>query len=142
MSGNSEPIAADQEKSLSLSHTRILWTMLIVVILGAIASFIFIDASFGWGILIGGILSFLNYYWLKKTLKDIFSVAAEGGRPSFLTLNYMLRYLGLGIAIWIIYEIKIVSIIAVLLGMTAFAIAILIEGLIIIFLSFSKREEL
>ena len=141
MSGNSKPAAPEQEKSLSLSHTRILWTMAIVVILGAILSFIFVDSNFGWGILIGGILSFLNYYWLKKSLTDIFSQASEGNRPNFLTLNYFLRYLGLGIAIWILYEIKIVSIIAVLLGMAAFAFAIVIEGLIIIFSSFSKREE-
>ena len=142
MSGNSEPIAADQEKLVSLSHTRILWTMAIVVILGAIAGFILIDTGFGWGILIGGILSFLNYYWLKKSLRDIFSGDAEGSRPSFLTLNYILRYVGLALAIWVLYEIKFFSIIAVLLGMASFAIAILIEGLIIIFTSFSKREEL
>ncbi|MGI8467780.1 MAG: ATP synthase subunit I [Pyrinomonadaceae bacterium] len=141
MSGNSEPVAVEQEKPVSLIHTRILWTMAIIVILGAILSFIFVGAPFGWGILIGGILSFLNYYWLKKSLKDVFSQAAEGGKPSFLTLNYFLRYLGLAVAIWILYEIRIVSVIAVLLGMSAFALAIFIEGLIIIFSSFSKREE-
>ncbi|MGI9035581.1 MAG: ATP synthase subunit I [Pyrinomonadaceae bacterium] len=141
MSGNSKPVAAGQEKSLSLAHSRILRAMGAIVILGAISSFIFIDAPFGFGILIGGGLAFLNYYWLKKSLKDIFSRAADGARPSFLTLNYFLRYAGLGIAVWIFYEIKIVSVIAVLLGMAAFAFAIVIEGLIIIFSSFSKREE-
>ena len=142
MSGNSEPVDVEQEKTLSLSHTRILRVMAVVVILGTIAGFLFIDKSFGWGILIGGVLSFLNYYWLKKSLKDIFSQVREGSRPSFLTLNYFLRYIGLGLAIWILYEIKAVSIIAVLLGMGTFAFAIVIEGLIIIFSSFSKREEL
>src|SRR5438128_2688318 len=126
MSGYSEPVANEREKSISLSHARILWLMAIVVILGSVLSFIYIDAHFGSGILIGGILSFLNYYWLKKSLKDIFSQATEGSRPSFLTLNYFLRYLGLGAAIWILYEIKIVSMIAVLLGMGAFAFAIVI----------------
>lgn len=142
MSGNSEPIAAEEKESVSLSHTRILWTMAVVVILGATASFIFIDAKFGFGILIGGILSFLNYYWLKKSLKDIFSQTGENSRPSFLTLNYFLRYLGIAAAIWILYEVNFFSIIAVLLGMAAIAPAIVIEGLIIILTSFSKRGEL
>lgn len=115
--------------------------MAVVVISGAILSFIFIDAPFGWGILIGGCLAFLNYYWLKRALKSVFETAVKGYKPSFLRLNYFLRYAGLGIAIWILYEIKIVSVIAVLLGMSAFAAAIFIEGLIIIFSSFSKREE-
>jgi hypothetical protein len=142
MSGNSEPVTAEQEKSLSLSHQRILWTMGIVVIVGTCLGFIFVDKSFGWGILVGGILSFLNYYWLKKSLAGIFSQTHEGGAPSFMTLNYFLRYVGLAVAIWILYEIKAISMIAVLLGMASFAAAIVIEGLIIIFLSFSKREEL
>ena len=141
MSGNSEHNAAEHNEPVSLSHTRILWTMAIVVISGAIASFIFVDAKFGFGILIGGVLSFLNYCWLKKSLSDIFSRASENSRPTFLTLNYFLRYLGLAAAIWILYEINLFSIIAVLLGTASFAIAIVIEGLIIIFSSFSKREE-
>lgn len=142
MSGNSEPVTVEQEKSLSLSHQRILWTMGIIVICAAISSFIFVGGSFGWGILIGGVVSFLNYYWLKKSLRDLFSQQREGGRQSFLMINYLLRYIGLGLAIFVLYEIKAISIIAVLLGMAAFALAIVIEGLIIIFSSFSKREEL
>lgn len=141
MSGNSEPVAAEPEKSVSLSHTRILWTMGAAVFTGAILGFIFVGARFGSGFFIGGGLAFLNYYWLKRALKNVFDNAVAGGKSSFITVNYFLRYAGLGLAIWIIYLIKIVSMIAVLLGLGAFALAIVAEGLIIIFSSGSKREE-
>ena len=66
MSGNSEPVAAETEQSAPLSHRRILWTMVIVVIIGAILSFVFVSLrSSVLGFIIGGILAFFNYYWLK-----------------------------------------------------------------------------
>ena len=139
MSGNSEPSAATPEKSLSLSHTRILRAMGLVVFSGAILGFIFSGTQFGIGFLIGGGLAFLNYFWLKRALKNVFENA--GDRPGFLTGSYFLRYAGLGLAIWIVYLSGIVSMIAVLLGLAAFALAIVIEGLIIMFLSVSKRKE-
>lgn len=141
MSGNSEPDAAEAENAAPLSLKRIVWTMVIVVLIGAAAGFIFINARFGTGFLIGGILAFVNYYWLKSALKNVFEKSPEGVKSGTLTISYLLRYAALGAALWIIYLSGLISMIAVLLGMGAFALATLVEGLIIIFLSFSKREE-
>lgn len=112
-----------------------------VVLIGTIAGFIFADAGFGVGFLIGGVLAFVNYFWLKSALKNVFEKTAEGANASFLTLNYFLRYAAIGFVLYAIYLTAKISMIAVLLGAGAFAFAVLIEGLIIIFLSFSKREE-
>lgn len=138
MSENSEQDANAQVQAVSLVHTRILWAMAGVVLIGTIAGFIFADAAFGIGFLIGGVLAFVNYYWLKSALKNVFENAA---RPSFLTLNYFMRYAAIGFVLYAIYLTAKVSMIAVLLGAGSFAFAILVEGLIIIFSSFSKREE-
>lgn len=144
MSEDSEPIVPEQESVAQLSHRRMLWTMAIVIIVGAIASSIYLSARFGAGFLLGGILAFLNYFWLKNSLKKIFDSTAVGAeqRPSFISLNYFLRYLAVGLVIYIIYLSEFVSIIAVLLGMGAFAAAVMIEGLILIFSSISEREEI
>ena len=141
MSGNFEPVVSEQENIAQLSHRRILWAMAIVVICGAITSSILVSLKFGIGFTIGGILAFVNYYWLKNSLKKIFDSAASGEKPSFLSLNYFLRYAAAGLVIYIIYLSEAVPIIAVLLGLGVFAAGIVIEGLILIFSSISKREE-
>ena len=147
MSGNSEPSAVEPQTIAPLSHRRILRTMAIVVLIGAGLSFAFISWQFGLGFIIGGSLAFLNYYWLKRSLKRIFegvaAAAATGGGATsrFLSVNYFLRYLGVGAVIYIVYLTQAVSMVAVLLGLCVFAVAIVIEGLLRILSSISKREE-
>ena len=141
MSEKSEPAATEQNPA-RLSHQRILFAMAAVVIVGAIACSIFVSGRFGLGFIIGGVLAFFNYFWLKNSLKRIFENAGEGGeKPSFLTGNYFLRYAAIGLFIYFVYVTDAVPIVAVLLGLGAFAAAILIEGLILVFSSISKREE-
>ena len=141
MSGNLEPIAVEQETVAPLSHRRILRTMAFVVLVGAISSFVFISWQLGAGFIIGGILAFLNYYWLKVSLKKIFDKAISGENPRFLGVNYFLRYLGIAAVIYIVYLTQVISMVAVLLGLCVFAVAIVVEGLLRILSSISKREE-
>jgi hypothetical protein len=138
MSENSEPVAVEQEKIAPLSHRRILWTMAIIVLIGAL----FCSGRFGLGFLIGGILAFLNYYWLKISLKKIFDKAIEsaasGEKPRFLATGYFLRYLGMGAILYIVYLSNAVPIVSVLLGLCVFALAIVIEGILRILSGISK----
>jgi len=142
MSENSEPVAVEPETIAPLSHQRILWTMAIIVLIGACFCSLFVSWQFGLGFLIGGILAFLNYYWLKASLKKIFdnaiASAASGEKPRFLAINYFLRYLGMGAAIYIVFLTNAVPIVAVLLGLCVFALAIVIEGILRILSSISK----
>ena len=142
MSENLEPSAVEQETIAPLSHRRILWVMSIVVFVAAIFSSVYISWQFGLGFTIGGILAFLNYYWLKVSLKRIFDKATGSGeKPRFLALNYFLRYLGVGAIIYIVYLTKAVPMAAVLFGLCVFAFAVVIEGFLRILSSISKREE-
>lgn len=143
MSGNSEPVAVETKTIAPLSHRRILWTMAIIVLSVSVLLAALVSSAFGAGFLIGGILSFINYYWLKIALKKIFEAAAGGEKPSFLSGSYFLRYLALAAAIFIVYQTDVVPIVAVLLGLCVFAAAVFIEGLIRIFnTNTSKREEI
>lgn len=141
MSGNSKPAAIEQETLRPLSHRRILWTMGAVVFIAAILTSVFVSWQFGLGFAIGGILAFLNYYWLKISLKRIFDKAVGGEKPSFLGAGYFLRYLAFAAIIGVIYLTRVVPVVAVLLGLCVFAVAIVFEGLLRILSSISKREE-
>lgn len=124
-----------------ISHTRILWIMAIVLVIATIASLIFATWHVTAGLIIGGILSFVNYYWLKFALKSVFEKAVEGEKPKFLVGKYILRYFAIGAVIVIVYLIKVISVAAVIGGLLAFAAAILIESFILVAIHISKREE-
>ena len=124
-----------------ISHTRILWIMAIVLIIATIGSLIFATWHVTVGLIIGGILSFVNYYWLKFALKSVFEKAVEGEKPKFLVGKYILRYFAIGAVIVLVYLIKVVSVAAVIGGLLAFAAAILIESFILVAIHISKREE-
>ena len=133
MSEETEPFETVKPDIKQLSHKRILLVMALVIIAETIFGFIYVSVSFGWGILIGGVLSFVNYYWLKNSLKAVFDRIVHDETPRFLATKYILRYVAFGTVLAIIYLTKTVPIVAVILGLASFALAIVIEGIIRIF---------
>lgn len=145
MSEISEPVAAEENTTVPLlSQRRILWIMTGVLVFAVAVSLVYAQRNFTFGLIIGGILAFLNYYWLKSSLRNIFDrMAAAGEKPRFLAARYFLRYAALGAFVAVVYITKIAPVVAVLLGLSVIAPAVVVEGLIRIFTSnSSKREEL
>jgi hypothetical protein len=144
MSEISEPVATEEKRTApSLSHQRILWMMAVVLAIAVAVSLIYAPRNFTLGLIIGGILAFVNYYWLKVSLKNIFDrMAAAGEKPRFLAAQYFFRYATLGAVVAVVYMTGSVPVAAVLLGFSIIAPAVVVEGLIRIFTSnSSKREE-
>ena len=125
-----EPTAESMEIVQPPSHERILWIMAVLGAAGGIAGFALESFSFGLGILIGTALAFVNYYWLKSSLRKIFSVAESGERPRMLAWKYFLRYIVLAAVVAIIYVTGWVPVVALILGLAGFGFAVVIEGLI------------
>ncbi len=138
MSGETEPLEYENESIQTISHLRILILMAFVAVIGSIFGFVFISWQFGLGVVLGGILSFVNYYWLKHSLKVVFEQAENGEQPRFSGTRYILRYFVFGLVLLIIYLTKTVSVAAVILGLGSFAFAVVIEGIIRIFTSFNR----
>jgi uncharacterized membrane protein YjjP (DUF1212 family) len=142
MSENSEPIVEEQNIQ-PISHQRILVLMAAAIIAGCIWGLIFISVSFAVGILIGGILSFINYYWLKQSLKSIFEkLVSEGEKPRFLATKYVLRYAVFGVLLALVSLTKAVPVVAVIAGLASFAVAVMIEGFIRLFSSLFNKKEI
>ncbi|MEO6590615.1 MAG: ATP synthase subunit I, partial [Pyrinomonadaceae bacterium] len=121
---------------------RILLLMGLIVLAGSLVIFITVSWRFGFGFLIGGILSFVNYYWLKISLKNVFEQVVTEDNPRFSATRYFLRYLFLGTILTIVYLTGIVPFAAVITGLLSFAFAIVIEGLIRIFTAFFNKKEI
>ena len=136
MSDDREPVEIKPQTVSPLSHQRILVIMAVLGLLGSIAGFVLLSARFGFGVLIGSILAFVNYYWLKSSLKGIFDKAAYGDKPRFRATHYILRYFVFGIVLAVVYLTETVPVVAVILGLAGFGFAVVVEGIIRIILGF------
>jgi hypothetical protein len=143
MSEISKPVETDEKKPPpNLSHARILRIMAGVLILGVLLSLVYGTREFTLGLIIGGALGFVNYYWLRQTLRNIFDkMTSAGEKPQFLAVRYFTRYAALGAVLMLVYVTQIASVVAVLLGLSAFAFAVVVEGFIRIFTSQNSNKE-
>ncbi len=136
-----EPLTTEDQLPPQVSLSRVLVIMAVIIAVGAIAGFIFGPARFGAGVMVGGAMSFANYFWQRNSTRAIFAQAANGEKPMLLSVRYILRYVFLGLVVWAIYATGVLPIAAVVLGLAAFALAVVIEGLIGIFSSFNGQES-
>ncbi len=127
MGENSDSLTTD-ENTQQISHRGILIVMGAVVVLSTIAGFVFGGKAFGFGVIFGGILSFVNYFWLERSTRAMF-VNAEMASTGLLAAKYILRYVALGAVLLLIYITDIAPVAAVILGLSAFALAVVIQGL-------------
>lgn len=143
MSDEIEPVVPVEQAIVPISHRRILVIMAVIGLGASIAGATLISVSFGAGVVIGSVLGFINYYWLKVSLKKIFDKAAETSeRPRLLGLKYFARYIVLAACVAIIYATGIVSAVGVILGMGGFGFAVVIEGILRIFSNPVSEKEI
>lgn len=119
--------------AFTITHRRILSEMAIVLAAGAIFGFVLFSARIGFGVMVGGILAFANYFWQKHSLRAIFDSAFHGRKARFLSLKYAARYLVIGGLVGLIYISGTISIYGVVFGLSSFVIAIVLEAFISIF---------
>ena len=143
MSDEIEPVVPVEQAIVPLSHRRILVIMAVIGLAGSVLGSALASVRFGAGVFIGSVLAFVNYYWLKVSLKKIFERAAETGeKPRLLALKYFARYLVLGAIVAILYATGAVSIVGVILGMGSFGFAVVIEGILRIFSNPVSKKEI
>lgn len=94
------------------------------------------------GLLIGGCLSLFNYHWLKTSIAAAFQVGEDGAPSgSFSVGRYVLRYAIVAGILAGLYFLNLISIVAALLGLCSFVVALLIEASWQIVLIIFHREE-
>ena len=133
MGDQSPALSSEDPVNANISHRRLLIEMAVLIAVGAVVGFIFGGARFGIGVLFGGALAFVNYYWLKLSTAAIFERAFSGGQGWWLPLRFILRYFALGAVVLAVHFSGIMPAAAVIAGLAAFAIAVVVDGFISIF---------
>ena len=67
--------------------------------------------------------------------------SAEGGRPQWRLAQFILRYVVIAAAIFAAYTLDLVSLPAVLAGMSSFVVAMFVEAIREFYFAIIKREE-
>lgn len=135
-----DPLTAGQPLPPELSQQRILVVMALLIAIGAIAGTVLGTGRFGLGVVIGGIMSFVNYFWQRRSTKALFEMAVTGNKPSLLAVRYLLRYVAMGLFVAFFYFTGALPVAAIILGLAAFAFAVVVEGITSIFKSSNKQE--
>jgi hypothetical protein len=81
------------------------------------------------GLLLGGVLSLLNFHWMQNSVAAAFSVLASGAKPRIGLAQYVLRYFIVGGLVYAAYQTNLVSLPATLAGLSSFVVAIFAEAL-------------
>ncbi len=78
------------------------------------------------GVLLGGLLSLLNYHWLRSSISAIFSTT--GGRPRLSIASFILRYLAVGLSVFAGYFLNLVSLPATFAGLCSIVVPFMLEA--------------
>ena len=128
-----DPLTTESTAAL-ITNRGIVIMMLALIVIGTVAAFAIGGSGFGAGVLIGGILAVINYFWLEQSTRALFEQRAVSS-ATLLAAKYILRYVAIGAVLLLIYMTGAVPIVAVILGLSAFAIAVVLQGLKSIFTS-------
>ncbi len=124
------------------SDKQLLKNTLYILAIGISIGLFLMEFRFALGLLIGGALTLLNYFWLKRSLTKMFEmIVSTGQKPFFPVTNYVLRYLAFGVLIYFIYKTDIASVTAVLIGLCSLATAVFLEGIFLTFRTFVKEVK-
>jgi hypothetical protein len=97
------------------------------IILGGfvLISLIFFRIPFTLGILLGGLISIINFFWLKRDLRIVFS-ALTGRAKAAIMFRYYIRFFVSAVVIYFIITQTIVDVIGLLIGLSIVVINIVL----------------
>lgn len=111
-----------------------------VIALGVVAAAIFANLKFTLGLALGCLLALLNFRWLRSSVRDILSAGTSTTPPGTMWL-FLIRWFVVGAVAYLAILTGYVSGVALLVGLFAPAVAIMMEAIYMAFKSFARRGE-
>ena len=139
-SGMSTPVPGASERDDQL-HSRILRTMILTTAVAVAWSLVFASLPITGGLLIGGVLAWLNHRWLQTSISSAFGVLVYGQKPRVTLAKYIVRYFIVGLTVFLAYIAGIASLPALIVGLSTFVVALFAEALREMYFAIIQREE-
>jgi hypothetical protein len=125
------PIAGSPDNFYSGAYGRIVRFMVALGIMAAVAITVGFGVAVSAGFVVGCIIAFVNFHWLKRVisaLADRATVSGERQSSSSVVLRFLLRYLLIALAAYAIFKISRESLYGLLAGLFLPVGAILMEA--------------
>jgi hypothetical protein len=132
-----EGLAGEDHGALEIRLFRV---MIASVALTVIASTMLLPWRVTTGLMLGGLLSLLNFHWLQSSVAAVFSVGA-GERPRVRVLRYVIRYFVVGATGYAAHKLGLVSLPAMFAGLCSFVPALFVEAFRQFYFAIIRREE-
>jgi uncharacterized membrane protein len=124
-------------------HTaaRVFRTMTLAVTAAVLVSAVLAPWRTTTGLLVGGVLSLLNFHWMRNSISAVLAAAGDGQRGHWRASQYILRYFVIAGVAYGFYWLRITSLTATIVGLCSFVVAFLVEAVRQVWLSLIHREE-
>jgi MFS superfamily sulfate permease-like transporter len=97
----------------------------VVLGISLVVGFAFFPFDFTLGILLGGLVSILNFYWLSRDIKRVFQQYSSRAKP-YIMIKFYLRFVVSGIIIFLIVTRTPVNMFGLIIGLSLVVINILL----------------
>ncbi|HJP91171.1 MAG TPA: ATP synthase subunit I [Pyrinomonadaceae bacterium] len=123
-------------------HTRVFRTMAVTTALAVAVSAFIAPWRVTTGLLLGGLLAIFSHSWLKDSAAAAIDLSIAGGRPQLRLVQFILRYVVIASVVFATYTLNLISLPAVLIGLSSFVVAILVEASREFYFAITRREEI
>jgi hypothetical protein len=110
------------------------WIFLAVVF---IPSLIFGTSKFALGVLLGGIISIINFYWMGHSLRGAF-YKAGGSVKGIVLFKYFIRLLLTAIVLYFLISKEVVNVIGLIIGLSVVVLTVVFT----VITTYSKKKIL
>ena len=94
------------------------------------------------GLLLGGVLALFSHRWLKNSAAAAIELSIGGGTRKLRLMQFVLRYVVIAALVFSLNALDLVSLPAVLAGMSSFVVAIFVEAVREFYFAIIHREEI
>ncbi|HQH17574.1 MAG TPA: ATP synthase subunit I [Smithella sp.] len=109
------------------------WIILAVIL---VPSLIFAPVKFSLGILLGGFISILNFYWMEKGLHGLFNKTGGNINKGPVLVKYYIRLAITAVILYFLIAYKTVDVIGLLIGLSV----VVINMIIMVISSLTKKN--
>jgi hypothetical protein len=141
MNESGSSVMSDALKRHDDVEIRIFRSMAFAVALAVIVTTLIGPWRVATGLMLGGLLSLVNYRWLHGSVAALLNVQEAGKRPQAKIWKHAFRYFIIAGVVFVAYKSRIVSLPATIIGLSSFVIGLFVEAFRQFYFAIIRREE-
>jgi len=116
--------------------------MIVIGIAAAITGWTYFGFRTGLGIILGSVISYVSFHWLKKVVTDLGEITVQSGNPASgrgIVQRFLLRYFLMAVVAFVILTVSRESLYGLFAGLSLPVAAILCEAVYEAYRAFSGQ---